>query len=72
MKGKGRIYRRPGKNSLTIAYWGPKVDGTRGEIRESAKTLDENVARKLLDERLRAVANARDGIRAFDDRGRRA
>ncbi len=66
MKGKGRIYRRPGKNFLTIAYWGPKVDGTRGEIRESAKTLDENVARKLLDERLRAVANARDGIRAFD------
>lgn len=64
-RGRGRIFRPKGRNVLMIAYWGPKQDGSMGEIRESAKTADEAVARELLDDRLREVANHREGLKPF-------
>jgi integrase len=49
-----------------IGYSGPKPDGSWGEIRESAKTQDENAARGLLEKRLRAVENHREGVKTFE------
>lgn len=65
-KPKGRIYRPPGKQFLMIGYCGPKQDGSWGEIRESAKTDDEGAARSLLEKRLRAVENHREGVKTFE------
>jgi integrase len=48
-----------------IAYYGPRQNGRWGEIRESAHTEDPEKARRLLDRRLREVANHREGIRSF-------
>jgi hypothetical protein len=49
-----------------IGYSGPKPDGSWGEIRESAKTEDEGQARALLEKRLRAVENHREGVKTFE------
>jgi integrase len=49
-----------------LAYYGPKGDGTRGEIRESAKTDDEEIARQRLDRKIREVENDRDEISDFE------
>jgi integrase len=65
-KANGRIYRPPGKSFLMIAYWGPKADGSWGEIRESAGSDDEAKARAKLDDRLREVENHRRQIRPFE------
>lgn len=64
-RGRGRIFRPKGRNVLMIAYWGPRADGSMAEIRESAKTENEAEARKLLDTRLREVANHREGLKPF-------
>lgn len=65
-KARGRIYRPPKKHFLMIAYWGPKADGSWGEVRESAGTDDEAKAREKLDDRLREVENHRKQIRPFE------
>jgi integrase len=49
-----------------IGYSGPKPDGSWGEIRESAKSDDEATARALLEKRLRAVENHREGVKTFE------
>lgn len=62
MRGEGRVFQR-GK-IWWIAYWGPQ-DGRWKEIRESSKSEKESDAAKLLRDRVRAIANHRGGIRAF-------
>jgi integrase len=57
------VYQRG--DTYWIRYSGPRPDGTWGQIRESAKTRDSEKAKKLLRNRLRGVANHRDGIRRF-------
>jgi integrase len=60
MIGKGRIYPRSNCSHWWIAYQ------RRGkEIRESSKSDDREKAEKLLERRLREVANDREGIKAF-------
>jgi integrase len=49
-----------------LAYCGPRQDGTWGEIRESAKTRNEETARKRLNQRMREVANHREGLSDFE------
>ena len=49
-----------------IAYCGPRQNGTWGEIRESARTRSEEIARRVLAKRLRQVANHRDGLADFE------
>jgi integrase len=49
-----------------LAFYGPKPGGAWGEIRESAKTHDEEKARKRLKRRLREVENYRDGAAEFE------
>lgn len=58
-----RVYLRGA--TCWIRYSGPRPDGSWGQIRESAKTGDVEKAKKLLRDRLRGVANHRDGIRRF-------
>jgi hypothetical protein len=65
MRGKGRVFQPPGKNFLMIAYYGPKPDGSTGEFRESAHSLDLDAAQAFLDRR-REVANHREGLRTFE------
>jgi integrase len=62
-KGKpvGRVYRPKGRDALMLAYYGPKPDGSWGQIRESAKTMDEAEARRRLAQRLRKVEAHREG-----------
>src|SRR5262245_14556531 len=62
-KGKpvGRVYRPKGRQVFMLAYYGPKPDGSWGEIRESAKTKSEDEARRRLDQRLRKVQTFREG-----------
>jgi len=62
MRGEGRVFQR-GKR-WWIAYWGFKLNGDTGEVRESAGN-DEEAAHGLLKRRLREVANHRDGIKRF-------
>jgi len=74
-RGQGRVFLPVKKDKSTgqkrqlqfwqIAYWGPKNDGTWGEIRESARTADRRVAWKLLRDRLRKTANHRLGVERF-------
>lgn len=60
MTGKGRIYPRAKSSIWRLAYQ------KRGkEIRESSNTDDREKAEKLLERRLREVANDREGIKAF-------
>lgn len=63
MRGEGRVFRRG--RVWWIAYSGPGVDGNAKEIRESSGSDSEAGAKKLLRERLREVANHRQGVRAF-------
>lgn len=63
MRGEGRIFRR-GK-VWWIAYYAPGPDGRSIETRELTGAEAESVARKLLMQRMREVANHRGGIRAF-------
>jgi len=49
-----------------LAFYGPKGDGTWGEIRRSADTEDEQVAQRRLEKSLREVANDGDGISDFE------
>src|SRR6476660_2186215 len=68
-RGRGRVFRPVKRGRVLrfwqIAYWGPKDDGTWGEIRESARTADRRIAAKLLDERLRQTGNHRRGLERF-------
>jgi integrase len=59
------ISRRGGSPYWWIEYSGPQPDGSWGRIRESAKTTNLEKARRLLEDRRRAVANHREGIRKF-------
>lgn len=65
-RGRGRVFRPPGRKVWMLAYYGPKGDGKRGEIRESAKTRDEAVAWKKLERKMREVSNDEDGIADFE------
>ncbi len=65
----GRIFQPKGRRVLMMAYYGPRRDGSWGEIRESARTEDPEVARGRLERRLRAVSNHREGIEQFQGRG---
>jgi integrase len=62
MRGEGRVFQRGSR--WWIAYWGFRPNGDTGEVRESAST-DEDAAEELLKQRLREVANHRDGIKRF-------
>ena len=64
--GRGRVFQPPGRKVWMLAYYGPKGNGTRGEIRESAKTRDEAIAWKRLQRKMRDVANDQDGIADFE------
>ena len=57
------VYRR-GK-TYWIRYHGPRRDGTWGQICESARTTDPEVARRLREARLHEVADHREGIHLF-------
>lgn len=37
----GRYFQRRGKGVYMVEYWGPKANGTLGQILESAKADDE-------------------------------
>lgn len=63
---KGHLYRNPGRKIWMLAYDGPRPDGKRRLIRESSGTDDEGKARKILEARVRNVANDRDGIADFE------
>jgi integrase len=63
-RGSGRVFLRG--STFWFAYWGPGDDGTWSEIRESAKSTDEALARKLLSRRILEVRNHRSGLRAFE------
>ena len=49
-----------------LAYYAPTPEGRRELVRESAKTDDEELARKRLEARLRQAKNAEDGISSFE------
>jgi integrase len=66
MKGKGRIYRPTNRKIWMLAYYVGPLDGRR-RIRESARTDDEEIARKRLALRIRQAANAQDGISDFEE-----
>jgi hypothetical protein len=61
-QAKGRIFQNKGRRVWMLAYCGPRPDGSWAEIRESAKTRSEGTARKRLNQRLREVANHREGL----------
>lgn len=65
MRGDGRIFKPKKSRFWHIAYYGPRPDGTFGELRESSKSEDEQVAGRLLKKRVWAVENSRKGIRPF-------
>jgi integrase len=65
-QARGRIFRNKNRKVWMIAYCGPKPNGTWGEIRESAKTRNEEAARKALAKRLRQIENHRDGLTNFE------
>jgi hypothetical protein len=48
-----------------IRYHGPRRNGTWGQICESAKTTDPEVARVLRERRLHEVSDHREGIHLF-------
>jgi integrase len=65
MRGDGRIFKHKKISFWHLAFYGPKNDGTWGEIRESSRTSDEKAAGDLLKRRLRQVKNHSDGIATF-------
>jgi len=66
-RGAGRVYRPKGRKVWMLAFYGPRPNGSGwGLIRESAKTEDEEKARKKLGARLRQAANDRDGLDEFE------
>ena len=67
MRGDGRIYSQRGSPYLYIGYF----DGSGKEHRESTKTDDRKKAQKLLDQRLREVRNAADGLGTFNSPARK-
>ncbi|MDQ6891534.1 MAG: tyrosine-type recombinase/integrase [Acidobacteriota bacterium] len=71
MAGKGRVFKGEGRRTWSLAYMGPRPDGTWGEIRQSAGTEDEPEARRQLEQRVREARNHRDGIASFEDPGAR-
>ena len=66
MKGEGFVYQPKGKQVWMLAYYvGPPE--ARRRIRESARTRDENAAKRILARKLREAANAQDGIAEFEE-----
>lgn len=63
---RGRLFQNKNRKVWMIAYCGPRPDGSWGEIRESSKTRNEEAAKRVLDKRLRHVANHREGITNFE------
>ncbi|HEY3349407.1 MAG TPA: site-specific integrase [Thermoanaerobaculia bacterium] len=61
-RGDGRVFRRGAR--WYVAYYGPGPDGKATKIRESAGETEKE-ARALLKDRIRAVANDRDGLKKF-------
>ena len=57
------LYRRGGV--IWTKYWGPRLDGTRGPVRESCGTDDVKKAIAYREKRLREIANAKDRIKRF-------
>ncbi len=51
MKGEGRVYRLPRRQTWMIDYYG-EVNGKRVRLRESSGTEDESTARRLLRSRV--------------------
>ena len=66
MRGKGSIYRRPGRTVWMLGYYVGPADARR-RVRESSKTTDEAIAQRRLEKRLREAANAQDGISEFEE-----
>ncbi len=62
MRGEGRVFLR--RSRWWIAYYGFRPNGDTGEVWESAGH-DEEAAWDLLKQRLREVANHREGIKRF-------
>jgi integrase len=62
----GYLYLPAGRKVWMLAYYTGPLDARR-RIRESAKTEDEEVARKRLERRLRQAANAEEGITTFEE-----
>ena len=65
-RGAGRIYLPKNSRRWMLAYYGPKPDGSWGEIRESSHSEKEEDAQTLLGKRRRQAQNHRDGIRTFE------
>jgi integrase len=66
VRGQGRIYQPKGRKVWMLAYWvGP--EDARRLVRESAKTEDEETARKRLEQRIRQARNADEGISDFEE-----
>jgi len=66
MRGDGRIFKPKKSRFWHIAYYGPRPDGSLGEIRESARTDDERKARTLLRRRMaHVIANREKTVRRF-------
>ncbi len=63
---KGRIFQPKGRKVWMLAFYGPKPGGAWGEIRESAKTRDEEKARERLAKKLRQVENHRESVADFE------
>jgi len=66
MRSHGRIYRPKDRKVWMLAYYAPTPGGKRELVRESAKTTDEEVARKRLALRMRQIGNAEDGLSDFE------
>ncbi len=66
MRGKGRVYRPANRRVWMMAFYAPTPAGKRELVRESAKTEDEETARKRLAARMRQIANADDGLSDFE------
>jgi integrase len=66
MRGKATLYRRPGRKIWMLSYYVGPEDASR-RVRESSKTTDETIARSRLAKRVRAAANAQDGISDFEE-----
>jgi integrase len=63
MRGEGRVFQRG--RVWWFAYMAPTPTGGAKEVRESSESDSESVARKMLRDRVRQVANHRGGVRAF-------
>ncbi len=63
MRGEGRVFKRG--RIWQIAYYAPGEKGKAREIYESTRSENETVARKMLRDRIREVANDRSGVKTF-------